>query len=247
MKDIMNLLFETNAFKVAEENKPFWYTSGKIGPYFINADYLYGSGTMYSKIFTDKELHKSNEIYKNFPDSQNYDYSNKESNQRNYIKVKVNGEKYTRDSTVLLTFECNEKTKVDITSTSINHFSSVNFINDNRENIFYLGNRLKKIVCLDDECTLKSVLYNESIGICQCKLNFVFETQKGHKTFISADIDVTFEDLLKLYINKIGLDYNYVENGNIYFLLNSINTFLDGWLILLLLIWEIFRSAPNGG
>ena len=43
MKDIMNLLFETNAFKVAEENNPFWYTSGKIGPYFINADYLYGS------------------------------------------------------------------------------------------------------------------------------------------------------------------------------------------------------------
>ena len=43
MKDIMSLLFETNAFKIAEENNPFWYTSGKIGPYFINADYLYGS------------------------------------------------------------------------------------------------------------------------------------------------------------------------------------------------------------
>ena len=39
----MSLLFETNAFRVCEENKPFWYTSGKIGPYFINADYLYGS------------------------------------------------------------------------------------------------------------------------------------------------------------------------------------------------------------
>ena len=39
----MSLLFETNAFKIAEENNPFWYTSGKIGPYFINADYLYGS------------------------------------------------------------------------------------------------------------------------------------------------------------------------------------------------------------
>ena len=43
MKDIMNLLFETHAFKVSDENNPFWYTSGKIGPYFINADYLYGS------------------------------------------------------------------------------------------------------------------------------------------------------------------------------------------------------------
>ena len=43
MSKLMSLLFETNAFKVAEENNPFWYTSGKIGPYFINADYLYGS------------------------------------------------------------------------------------------------------------------------------------------------------------------------------------------------------------
>ena len=43
MKDIMSLLFDTNAFKVCEENKPFWYTSGKIGPYFINTHFLYGS------------------------------------------------------------------------------------------------------------------------------------------------------------------------------------------------------------
>lgn len=43
MNDLMSLLFETNAFKVCEENKPFIYTSGKIGPYFINTQFLYGS------------------------------------------------------------------------------------------------------------------------------------------------------------------------------------------------------------
>ena len=42
-KELVQLLFDTNAFKVAPENEPFWYTSGKIGPYFINVDYLYGS------------------------------------------------------------------------------------------------------------------------------------------------------------------------------------------------------------
>lgn len=42
-EELISLLFETNAFKVANENKPFWYTSGKLGPYFINVDYLYGS------------------------------------------------------------------------------------------------------------------------------------------------------------------------------------------------------------
>ena len=43
MIDIMSYLFKTNAIRFCEENKPFWYTSGKIGPYFINTHFLYGS------------------------------------------------------------------------------------------------------------------------------------------------------------------------------------------------------------
>ena len=43
MSDIMSYLFETKAVKFCEENKPFWYTSGKIGPYFINTRFVYGS------------------------------------------------------------------------------------------------------------------------------------------------------------------------------------------------------------
>lgn len=42
MSDIKSYLFETNAVRVCEENKPFWYTSGKIGPYFVNTHFLYG-------------------------------------------------------------------------------------------------------------------------------------------------------------------------------------------------------------
>ena len=43
MSDIISYLFETNAIRFCEENKPFWYTSGKIGPYFINTHFVYGS------------------------------------------------------------------------------------------------------------------------------------------------------------------------------------------------------------
>jgi orotate phosphoribosyltransferase len=43
MSNIVSYLFETNAIKFCEENKPFWYTSGKIGPYFINTHFIYGS------------------------------------------------------------------------------------------------------------------------------------------------------------------------------------------------------------
>ena len=43
MNKLTSYLFETNAFRVCGENKPFWYTSGKIGPYFVNVQFLYGS------------------------------------------------------------------------------------------------------------------------------------------------------------------------------------------------------------
>ncbi len=43
MSNLISYLFKTNAFRVCPDNKPFWYTSGKIGPYFINTHFLYGS------------------------------------------------------------------------------------------------------------------------------------------------------------------------------------------------------------
>ncbi len=43
MQNILNYLFETNAIKFCKENEPFWYTSGKIGPYFFNSQFVYGS------------------------------------------------------------------------------------------------------------------------------------------------------------------------------------------------------------
>lgn len=61
MKDIMKLLFETDAFRVCEKNKPFWYTSGKIGPYFINTHFLYGSEAEANELleFINNELANS--------------------------------------------------------------------------------------------------------------------------------------------------------------------------------------------
>lgn len=43
MNNLMSYLFETNAVRVCPKDKPFWYTSGKIGPYFINTHFVYGS------------------------------------------------------------------------------------------------------------------------------------------------------------------------------------------------------------
>lgn len=58
MSDIISYLFETNAIKFCEENKPFWYTSGKIGPYFINTHFVYGNENDAKELlsFIDEQL-----------------------------------------------------------------------------------------------------------------------------------------------------------------------------------------------
>ena len=40
---IISWLFETDAVRVCPEGQPFWYTSGKLGPLYINTQFLYGS------------------------------------------------------------------------------------------------------------------------------------------------------------------------------------------------------------
>ncbi|HEY9061151.1 MAG TPA: orotate phosphoribosyltransferase [Pseudobacteroides sp.] len=40
---LVSWLFETEALRVCPQDKPFWYTSGAIGPYYINTHFLYGS------------------------------------------------------------------------------------------------------------------------------------------------------------------------------------------------------------
>lgn len=105
MSDIKSYLFQTNAIKVCEENKPFWYTSGKIGPYFVNTHFIYGSEkdatellnfiddslsnklTLPQKVF-NKVLNQynTNTIYKNVIDTvKNYIEENIDVSEIDYV------------------------------------------------------------------------------------------------------------------------------------------------------------------
>lgn len=84
MSNLMSYLFETNAIRFCKENEPYWYTSGKIGPYFINTHFLYGNEkdatallsfideclsdklSLPEKVFSKVlKQYETNEIYKN--------------------------------------------------------------------------------------------------------------------------------------------------------------------------------------
>lgn len=66
MSDLISYLFKTDSVKICPENKPFWYTSGKIGPYYINTHFLYGSESDAVNLlkFIDSELSNKNEMPK---------------------------------------------------------------------------------------------------------------------------------------------------------------------------------------
>ena len=87
MSNLVSYLFETNALRICPDNNPFWYTSGKIGPYYINTHFLYGSEqdavellefidfekqdkeNLPKKVFEKTfEHYQTNEIYKNVID-----------------------------------------------------------------------------------------------------------------------------------------------------------------------------------
>lgn len=42
MTDLLQSLLQTGALRIAPADRPFWYTSGTLGPYYINTHYLYG-------------------------------------------------------------------------------------------------------------------------------------------------------------------------------------------------------------
>lgn len=62
MSDLVSYLFETNAVRVCPDNKPFWYTSGKIGPYFINTHFLYGNESDAVELLSFIDVEKSNQL-----------------------------------------------------------------------------------------------------------------------------------------------------------------------------------------
>ncbi len=98
MSDIKSYLFSTNAIKFCPENEPFWYTSGNIGPYFINTHFVYGSEEE-AKVFLsyiDECLSSKMDLPQKIFDkvlnqyNQNSIYKDVIDNMKDYIEANIN-------------------------------------------------------------------------------------------------------------------------------------------------------------
>ena len=127
----------------SDKNNDYGINENEI---IFTTQYLYGNGMMYAKLLKDEDLYKTKKFYDNFPDENNSDFSTNRSNQRNYMKVKVSENNYFEDSIILMTLICDENTEVSITTASPFYFSGYDYIDYNRENIYYLKyNETKEI------------------------------------------------------------------------------------------------------
>ncbi len=59
---LVGQLFATEAFQVSPSDKPFWYTSGKIGPFYINTHFLYGSRAAAENLLVQIDAWKGNSL-----------------------------------------------------------------------------------------------------------------------------------------------------------------------------------------
>ena len=57
--DLINALMETQALRVASEGQVFWYTSGTVGPYYINTENLYGGPDAAGELLSFIDAEKS--------------------------------------------------------------------------------------------------------------------------------------------------------------------------------------------
>ena len=107
----------------------------------FTSQYLYGNGKMYASIFKEQEIYTNSENKKYidfFPTEKLNDFSNSQFGKRNYLKVIVPEKKFSIDSLILMTFECEEKTDVEITAAPLTPSGDYKYISGERENIFYL-------------------------------------------------------------------------------------------------------------
>ena len=107
----------------------------------FTSQYLYGNGKMYASIIKEQDIYNNNLNKKYidfFPTKLNNDFNNAEYGKRNYLKVSIPENKYTVDSIILMTFLCEEKTDVEITSSPLVNSGDYKYLFPERENIFYI-------------------------------------------------------------------------------------------------------------
>ena len=207
--------------------------------------FYYGDGKLYAKISNEREISQSqgdNNFYKLFPNSEHNDANTEDSFQRNYIKLNINKDKYNPDSIILLTFECDEPSEVEINSASLNYDSSYDFLDLSRENIYYVRynkgisqNHQKELLLSFYNIDKKNIMYTvhsySGKGNIQIFTNessydsYSKQTNYKVEKFVNFNVDSNDEfDAPETYTNYIKYS-DKIENKQIFFKIKPYSDF----------------------
>lgn len=107
----------------------------------FTSEYKYGNGKMYAKVLKERDLNnnfKNKQYISFFPNDNDFQFSNRDKGKRNYMKVKVDQNNYSKDSLILMTIICDEKTDAEITTSSLTFYPTSSNIIPERENTYYI-------------------------------------------------------------------------------------------------------------
>ena len=113
----------------------------KSSEIIFTSQYLYGNGKMYATIIKEQDIYNNNEnkrYIEFFPSKANNEFNNAEYGKRNYLKVTIPEKIYSIDTIILMTFICEEKTDVEITSSPLVNSGDYKYVFPDRENIYYI-------------------------------------------------------------------------------------------------------------
>ena len=192
-----------NIFRTrGEEAKLF-----KSNEIIFTTQYIYGNGKMYANLYKDQDIiseqRKKYQDY--FPNEKVYQYSNAEFGKRNYMKIKINEQQYSKDSLILMTFICEEKTDVEITAASLTYNGIFNYLDKDRENIFYLKYNNSESADKQIESTFTFYSYKPEDVIYEIK---AYLGMARIKVF-------TNETIYNSTTGKITYDYNHISEFTI--------------------------------
>ena len=192
-----------NVFKSSSEESDL-YKSNEI---IFTSQYIYGNGRMYANLLKDQDIsgERGKKFQDYFPTEKLYHFSNREYGKRNYMKVKINEDQYSKDSLILMTFICEEKTDVEITAASLSLRGLYNYLDRDRENIFYLKFNESQGISNQKESTFTFFSYKEEDVIYEIK---AYTGMAKIKVF-------TNETRYNATLHKLLFDYEHISEFTI--------------------------------
>ena len=168
----------------------------------FTTQYIYGNGKMYASLFKDQELNNDpNKKYQDyFPNEVNFQFSNSLTGKRNYLKVVAENQNYSKDSLVLLTYICGEKTDVEITAASLQYNPLYSYLDPNRENMYYLKYNESLSISNQEESTFTFFSSNDETLI------YEFHAYTGKARVRVFTNETIFDENRKI----VNFDYNHI-------------------------------------